>query len=51
MIVNRLAAALILSLCAFDAGAQQMTAVTQLGWLRNGEFAPIIVADAKGLFK
>ena len=23
---------------------------TQLGWLRNGEFAPVIVADAKGFF-
>ena len=23
---------------------------TQLGWLRNGEFAPIMVADAKGYF-
>lgn len=23
---------------------------TQLGWLRNGEFAPIMVADAKGFF-
>jgi NitT/TauT family transport system substrate-binding protein len=24
---------------------------TQLGWLRNGEFAPVMVADAKGYFK
>jgi NitT/TauT family transport system substrate-binding protein len=23
---------------------------TQLGWLRNGEFAPVVVADAKGFF-
>jgi NitT/TauT family transport system substrate-binding protein len=23
---------------------------TQLGWIRNGEFAPIMVADAKGFF-
>jgi NitT/TauT family transport system substrate-binding protein len=27
-----------------------MTAVTQLGWLRVGEYAPIIVADAMGFF-
>jgi len=31
--------------------AQQMTAVTQLGWLRNGEYAPIMMAEAKGFFK
>ena len=29
----------------------RMTAVTQLGWLRNGEYAPIMIADAKGYFK
>jgi NitT/TauT family transport system substrate-binding protein len=29
----------------------RMSAVTQLGWLRNGEFAPILVADAKGYFE
>ncbi len=29
----------------------RMTAVTQLGWLRNGEFAPILVADARGYFE
>ena len=23
---------------------------TQLGWLRNGEFAPVMVAEAKGFF-
>ncbi|MBV8393022.1 MAG: ABC transporter substrate-binding protein [Alphaproteobacteria bacterium] len=50
---NRLAvaasvAALILSA---EAGAQQMSAVTQLGWLRNGEYAPIMLAEAKGYFK
>lgn len=27
-----------------------MTAATQLGWVRNGEFAPILVAEAKGFF-
>ena len=35
--------------CCFRAAeAQQMTAVTQLGWLRIGEYAPILVAEAKG---
>jgi NitT/TauT family transport system substrate-binding protein len=38
-------------LCAGGAQAQQMSATTQLGWLRNGEYAPIMVADAKGFFK
>jgi NitT/TauT family transport system substrate-binding protein len=33
------------------AEAQQMSAVTQLGWLRIGEYAPIMVAEAKGFFK
>lgn len=27
-----------------------MQAATQLGWLRNGEFAPLMVAEAKGYF-
>jgi ABC-type nitrate/sulfonate/bicarbonate transport system substrate-binding protein len=50
--VNRLAVGLaIANLFALDAAAQPMTAVTQLGWLRNGEYAPIIIADAKGYFK
>src|SRR5580704_12993143 len=50
--VKRLAATLaITGLFAIDAAAQQMTAVTQLGWLRNGEYAPIVMADAKGYFK
>jgi NitT/TauT family transport system substrate-binding protein len=50
--VNRLAVALaVTGLFAIDAGAEQMTAVTQLGWLRNGEYAPIVMADAKGYFK
>ena len=36
--VNRLAVVLAAtSLFAFDVAAQQMTAVTQLGWLRNGD--------------
>ena len=32
------------------ATAQTVEVKTQLGWLRNGEFAPIIVAEAKGFF-
>ena len=28
----------------------RMSAVTQIGWLRNGEFAPILIAQAKGFF-
>jgi ABC-type nitrate/sulfonate/bicarbonate transport system substrate-binding protein len=31
-------------------GAAQVEGRTQLGWLRNGEFAPILVAEAKGFF-
>ena len=52
-VVNRSAITLaaIASLTAFEVAAQSMTAVTQLGWLRNGEYAPIIIADAKGYFK
>jgi NitT/TauT family transport system substrate-binding protein len=50
--LKRLAVAVaMVGLMAPQAGAQQMTAVTQLGWLRNGEFAPIVIADAKGYFK
>lgn len=30
--------------------SQSFTVATQLGWLRNGEFAPVMVADAKGYF-
>ena len=41
----------VTGLFAFDARAQPMTAVTQLGWLRNGEYAPIMMAEAKGFFK
>ena len=32
------------------APAQTVEVRTQLGWLRNGEFAPIMVAEAKGFF-
>jgi NitT/TauT family transport system substrate-binding protein len=30
--------------------SSQVDVRTQLGWLRNGEFAPVMVADAKGFF-
>jgi NitT/TauT family transport system substrate-binding protein len=33
-----------------SAPAQMVEVKTQLGWLRNGEFAPVMVADAKGFF-
>lgn len=32
------------------AQGKKMSAATQLGWLRNGEFAPLMVAEAKGFF-
>lgn len=55
-ITIRLSALALTSLAAFgaqvqSAGAQSMTAVTQLGWLRNGEYAPVMMAEAKGYFK
>jgi NitT/TauT family transport system substrate-binding protein len=50
-ITIRLSAIAALSLVAWGAEAQQMSAVTQLGWLRNGEYAPIMMAEAKGYFK
>ena len=43
--------AVIAILGASEAAAQPMTAITQLGWLRNGEYAPIMMAEAKGFFK
>jgi NitT/TauT family transport system substrate-binding protein len=45
---------LAIAAASFSAGvaqAQQLSAVTQLGWLRNGEYAPIMMAEAKGFFK
>jgi NitT/TauT family transport system substrate-binding protein len=33
------------------ARAGDTSVVTQLGWLRIGEYAPILIADAKGFFK
>src|SRR6187455_1500149 len=50
-ITIRLSAVAAISLAAFAAEAQQMSAVTQLGWLRNGEYAPVMMAEAKGFFK
>ena len=44
-------AAAVASFGALDAAAQQMSATTQLGWLRIGEYAPIMLAEAKGYFK
>ncbi len=43
-----LAAALAITAPAL--AAEPMAATTQLGWLRIGEYAPILVADAKGYF-
>ena len=44
-------AAAVIGLAGLEASAQPMTATTQLGWLRNGEYAPIMIAEAKGFFK
>ncbi|MCX7362356.1 MAG: ABC transporter substrate-binding protein [Alphaproteobacteria bacterium] len=44
-------AAVAASFATFDTAAQQMSATTQLGWLRIGEYAPIMIAEAKGYFK
>ncbi|SKA32601.1 NMT1/THI5 like [Enhydrobacter aerosaccus] len=43
-------AAAVAGLWTFEANAQQPV-VTQLGWLRIGEYAPILIAEAKGFFK
>jgi NitT/TauT family transport system substrate-binding protein len=40
----------VLLVDASPAASQTVEVKTQLGWLRNGEFAPIMVADAKGFF-
>jgi NitT/TauT family transport system substrate-binding protein len=40
----------VLLVGASPAASQTVEVKTQLGWLRNGEFAPIMVADAKGFF-
>ncbi len=41
---------LLLLVFAPPVSAQMAEVKTQLGWLRNGEFAPIMVAEAKGFF-
>jgi NitT/TauT family transport system substrate-binding protein len=46
-----IAVAVATGLVALDAGAEEMTAITQLSWLRTGEYAPIMMAEAKGFFK
>lgn len=45
------ATALAVSPLAPAAAQAPMSATTQLGWLRNGEYAPIMLAEAKGYFK
>jgi ABC-type nitrate/sulfonate/bicarbonate transport system substrate-binding protein len=44
------AAVLALGWAAPPAASAQMEVRTQLGWLRNGEFAAVMVAEAKGFF-
>jgi len=54
MAISRRGFAVVAAAAALSGGsatAQQMSAVTQLGWLRNGEYAPIMIAEAKGFFK
>ena len=55
MAIDRLLAAVLaaalLTGAPLGAHAQQMHAVTQLGWLRIGEYGPIMIAEAKGFFK
>src|SRR5271170_3650626 len=43
-------AAAAAGLATFEASAEQTTAVSQLGWLRIGEYAPILIAEAMGFF-
>ncbi|MFO1081600.1 MAG: ABC transporter substrate-binding protein [Reyranellaceae bacterium] len=53
-LLNRLPIAVLAAsslLSSVAVAADPMTAVTQLGWLRIGEYAPILVAEAKGFFK
>ena len=42
--------ALVLGWAAPPSAIAQVEVRTQLGWLRNGEFAPVMVAEAKGFF-
>jgi NitT/TauT family transport system substrate-binding protein len=53
-LTNRLPALIAAAVALWSVNAnaeQQMMAVTQLGWLRIGEYAPILIAEAKGFFK
>lgn len=45
------ASALVLSAGLGASGQELREASTQLGWLRNGEFAALLVAEANGYFK
>jgi len=47
----RVLAVAAVALAPFQAGAEETSVVTQLGWLRIGEYAPILIAEAKGFFK
>ena len=47
----RVLAVAAVGLAPFQAGAEETSVVTQLGWLRIGEYAPILIAEAKGFFK
>jgi NitT/TauT family transport system substrate-binding protein len=47
----RAAAIAAVGLAPFAASAEDTPVVTQLGWLRIGEYAPILLAEAKGYFK
>jgi NitT/TauT family transport system substrate-binding protein len=39
-----------IGLAGFGAKAEQTSVTTQLGWLRIGEYAPILIAEANGYF-
>jgi NitT/TauT family transport system substrate-binding protein len=41
----------VAGLAPVGANAEDTPVVTQLGWLRIGEYAPILLAEAKGFFK
>jgi len=43
--------AALLALPAQALAAELTPVTTQLGWLRNGQYAPLLIADAKGFFK
>jgi NitT/TauT family transport system substrate-binding protein len=47
----RIVAVVAVGLVAAHANAEDTPVTTQLGWLRIGEYAPILIAEAKGFFK